>query len=398
MRLYLFPIFAVIVNAAIDFYIYAKLKRAWRPKPVIRAHTCLSTLPLIMLLAAVAALSTGFPRVPLRGIMWMIFVYLTIYIPKYFGMITAAVLSVPKLVGRKAPRRTSTVALVVGAIVFIAMWWGSIVTRYSVQTREVTIERENIPAQFDGYRIAQFSDIHLGSYGSDTAFISRVVDNINALNPDLICFTGDIVNSHTDEAYPFKQTLSRLKAPDGVMSILGNHDYGDYNRWHNPIERDINNAKLEQLERDMGWTLLNNTSTVISRGNDSIAIIGVENWGEPPFPKYGRLSDAYPDLNDNAFKILLSHNPKHWQMEVVPTSNIDITLAGHTHAMQVEIDLPGGRRMSIARLKYKEWGGLYQNGRQLLYVNTGIGQVAVPMRIGATPEITLITLKSKPQP
>lgn len=228
-----------------------------------------------------------------------------------------------------------------------------------------------------------------------------MVDTINALSPDLILFTGDIVNRHTSELLPFKQTLSRLKARQGVYSVLGNHDYGDYMDWNFPIDKENNNLQLKNIQKEMGWNMLNNQHTILHQGSDSIVLIGVENWGEPPFSVYGNLKKAYPNLTDSNFKILLTHNPEHWSREVVKISNIDLSLSGHTHGMQLIFQI-GDWKWSPAMWKYKQWGGLYekentQQKTSKLYVNIGLGEVALPFRLGATPEITLITLKKSEQ-
>lgn len=392
MRLYSFPIIALALHLAIDFWIWRViLNRKW-PKWIQTAHIAVSSALLVMVIAAVSFLYSGSQTMGIQSIMWILFTYISIYIPKYFAAIIAALLYVPRIFGCSLRRLALVIPGAVWLLLFCTMWWGSLVTRNQIEVRQVAIESPRIPAEFNGYRIAQFSDIHLGTYGKDTTLISQIVDQINGLKPDLICFTGDIVNSTTEEAYPFEATLKRLNAPDGILSILGNHDYGDYHQWKTPSDRDHNNRQLANLEARLGWALLNNSDTIIHRHESQICLIGVENWGEPPFPQYGRLVDAHDNLYDDTYKILLSHNPKHWRAEVLTTSNIDLTLAGHTHAMQVELRL-FGHRMSIARLKYEEWGGLYNSNGQLLYVNTGIGQVAVPMRIGAKPEITLFTLR-----
>ena len=203
--------------------------------------------------------------------------------------------------------------------------------------------------------------------------------------------------------------LSRLKARDGVYSVMGNHDYGDYITWDSDEEKAADRKRLKEMQKRMGWKMLNNERTFIVSGNDSLPLIGVENWGEPPFSQYGRLTDAYPlskdsayNLNDRRFKILLTHNPEHWSREVTEMSDIDLTLSGHTHAMQLMLS-GFGSHWSPAKYKYGRWGGLYkssgpQKDPQYLNVNIGCGEVGVPMRIGAVPEITLITLKTSKYP
>lgn len=395
MRLQLIPIIlAIIINVAIDAYIFHKIKKGKKSAWLRHLHCVLSAVLLVLIIVAISMPRRSIDNDGLCTIMWMLFGYFSFYIPKYFALLVKALFNTPRIF-RKRPLRGSGVwSSAIAVIVFLSMWWGALFTRNTVEVRNVELEFSNLPYQFNGYRIAQFSDLHLGTYSTDTAFVSKVVDEINALSPDLICFTGDIVNRCTDEAMPFIGVLSRLNAPDGVLSILGNHDYGDYMHWNSPAEREQNNARLNELQKKMGWNLMLNTDTIISRGENSICIIGVENWGEPPFPKYGKLAKAHRGLNDDSFKILLSHNSNHWRGEVLPKSNIDLMLAGHTHAMQIELSI-FGLHISPSALRYNEWGGIYEEGSQKLYVNIGIGEVAIPMRIGATPEITLITLKRK---
>ena len=395
MRLQMIPILlAIIINAGIDALILFYLRKALKPKWVQIIHLVASCLLLTLIIVAIALPRRSIDNDGLCTIMWMLFSYFSFYIPKYLALIAHAFMWGGGLIRKKTPKYSGIIASAIAVITFIAMWWGALITSKSVEVKRVEMEFANLPVQFDGYTIAQFSDFHLGSYGSDTSYPALVVDSINQLKPDLIVFTGDLVNRCTDEAEPFASTLSRLRAADGVLSILGNHDYGDYMEWDSPEAREVNNARLCELQRKMGWTLLNNADTLITRGENKICVIGVENWGEPPFPKYGKLSKAHHSLNDSDFKILLSHNPRHWRGEVIPKSNIDLMLAGHTHAMQIELGF-FGIRLSPSAWRYNEWGGLYEQDSQKLYVNIGLGEVAIPMRVGATPEITLITLKRK---
>lgn len=338
-------------------------------------------------------------------IMWLLFTFLTIYAPKIIYCIFS-------LIGRLINRFThhlvnigAMIGLPVAILFCISMWWGVIFTRYDIEVEDVTVASEKVPEAFNNYRIVQFSDMHVGTWGNDTAFVSKIVGKINELKPNLIVFTGDIVNRKTEEIEPFVDIFSRLNAPDGVYSIMGNHDYGDYVDWRDSTSYRINIARLKDHQRNFGWKMLNNDYAFINRENDSIVLIGVENWGEPPFKQYGRLEKAYgtdPDnkndnLNDDRFKILLTHNPEHWRLEVQKQSNIDLSLSGHTHAMQMEFGF-GDWKWSPAAWRYKNWGGMYEgksskNEPMKLYVNIGAGEVGIPTRIGATPELTVITLK-----
>ena len=276
-------------------------------------------------------------------------------------------------------------------------WWGVLFGRRQIEVVPVEITSSRVPEAFDGFTIAQFSDAHVGTWGNDTTFISALVDSINATGADMIVFTGDLVNRRAEEALPFIRILSRLHAPAGVYTVQGNHDYSDYMNWPDSASRLDNRRKLRDLEKRAGWDLLMNEYRTIRRGSDSIRLIGVENWGEPPFHQYGDLSKAYHNANDNVFKVLLSHNPEHWRLLVSRTTNIDLTLAGHTHAMQITVGSRGKNWWSPAVFRYKLWGGLYPAGGGIddpkLYVNVGCGEVGMPFRVGATPEITLFTLR-----
>ena len=292
------------------------------------------------------------------------------------------------LIIRRCPTKPFTlVGLVLALVNFGNILYGSTEGIRHFQVKEVTYESDRLPQGFDGYRIVQLSDIHIGSWEGKEADIERMVNLANAQGADLIVFTGDLVNQQSHELDGFTSILSGLHAPDGVYSILGNHDYGTYYRWANAKEEADNLQRLKDLQQGMGWRMLNNAHTVLHHQGDSIALIGVENDGEPPFSQHADLARATHDTN-GLFSILLSHNPTHWRRQVLPESDIDLMLSGHTHAMQMSLF---GR--SLASLKYPEWSGFYYEGARALYVNVGIGYVGLPFRFGAWPEITVITLR-----
>lgn len=334
----------------------------------------------------------------------MIFCYLSIYFPKLIYVICSLIGRIFRSKSKSKITAGSIVGIILGLLCFILMWIGVIFTRHHITVNKIEIHSEKLPSSFNGYKIVHFSDMHLGTWGNDTTFISKMVDSINSLEPDLILFTGDFVNRRSDEMLPFIGPLSRLKARDGVKSVLGNHDYGNYVNWKSH-EGKINNMHLlDSIIGIMDWKLLKNSTDFIIRGQDSIALIGVENWGEPPFNQIGDLKKAYPsdhqgkiDLNDNNYKILMTHNPEHWNQIVSKESNIDLSLSGHTHAMQMMTKI-GNWEWSPASWRYKNWAGLYtekaNDGNTMnLYVNIGVGEVGFPARIGAAaPELTLITL------
>ena len=394
MRLPLLAIIVLIlIGVFVDCYIWRQIvdssRRRWRGV----AYAWSSLLMLIFIIVAVSLPRRSGSDGTLLCVMWMLYAYFSVYIPKYLYCIISFIGLIPRLWHGRRWTVFNPIATIVAVVVFVVMWWAAVVNRISYQIKEVTIEFADLPKEFDGYKILQFSDFHVGTYGNDTAFVSEVVDVMNGLGADAIVFTGDIVNRRTDELLPFVEPLSRLHAPDGVYSILGNHDYGDYSTWKSPEEKADNLKLLRTLQKNMGWRLLDNSTAYLYSGGDSIALIGVENWGEPPFKTYGDLDKAYPEQSDSVFKILLTHNPMHWVNMIADNDsvNIDLALSGHTHAMQMQIG-----RWSPSKWRYPTWGGLYSDkgDNHKIYVNIGLGTVAIPARIGATPEITLITLKA----
>lgn len=280
------------------------------------------------------------------------------------------------------------IALTVSILWLSIALYGIIVGWKKVTIDEITLSSSKIPQAFDGYRIVQLSDFHIGTYIEAPGAVARIVDEVNSLKPDLIVFTGDLVNSSSDEIQPFVPELSRLKAKDGILSVLGNHDYCLYREYKSPDSPAKELAKVIACEEKMGWRLLRNDHLRLTKGNDSIAIVGVDNAGSRMFPDKSDLPKAILGLKPSEFKILLSHDPSHWRREVLPTTDIDLMLAGHTHAMQFKIG-----NWSPSKYTYPEWGGMYAEGSQKLYVSTGIGE-NVAFRFGAYPQIVLITLKS----
>ncbi len=385
------PVMAVLaLGLLIDCYVYRRMRHACVPRGWCWAYVTLAAVVTLALLVVVAVPKKSAGESGLSFLMWSLFTYLSVYLPKCVFAVFALV---QQFLGRIAGRRLRLIGWaggLVAALMFVSAWWGAAFNRYRIDVREVDVPVKDLPAGFDGYRIAQISDIHVGSFGNDTGFLERVVEKINGLHPDIILFTGDIVNRHSSELEPFVRTLAKLNAPDGVWSVMGNHDYGDYYRWPSPEAKRDDILHLQELQRKMGWKMLNNAHSMIQRGADSIALIGVENIGDPPFTIYGDLGRAYPGLSDKTVKILMTHNPVHWTDSIADCrdANVALTLSGHTHAMQIELF-----GLSPASFRYPTWGGLYSDshGRHL-YVNIGLGEVGMPARIGATPEITIIRL------
>lgn len=255
-----------------------------------------------------------------------------------------------------------------------------------LELKHITFTSPDLPPYFDGYRLVQITDFHLGSFPPGNDFVQKVVDATNNEEPDMILFTGDLVNNQASEVEPYLDTLGQLHASDGIYSIWGNHDYCEYGNNHSIGALKRNRRMLYGYQESLGWHQLMNEHYVVSHGMASIAVIGVENPGQPPFSNRSNLKKAMKGLNPDMFKILLSHDPHHWRREVVG-KKIQLTLAGHTHAGQLKIG-----KWTPARMAFKEWGGAYRIGEQMLYVSSGIGG-SFPFRLGAWPELTVITLK-----
>jgi uncharacterized protein len=264
--------------------------------------------------------------------------------------------------------------------------------KYNYEIRKVPLQFSNLPAAFKGLRIVQISDIHSGSFNSKSA-VQQGIQKIKDLKPDLILFTGDLVNNISDEMQHYMDVFDQLDAPLGVFSILGNHDYGDYVEWGSHQEKTKNLDQLKKVHAAMGWKLLLNEHVVLERGGEQIALLGVENWSSKArFPKYGKLNAAYAGTEAIPFKILMSHDPSHWDAQVRPDySDVDLMLSGHTHGMQFGVELPWFK-WSPVQYVYKQWAGLYEEGTQKLYVNRGFGFIGYPGRVGILPEITMLEL------
>ena len=265
--------------------------------------------------------------------------------------------------------------------------------RYNFRVLNYTLHFEDLPEAFDGYRITQISDIHSGSFDNKEK-IEYAVDLINEQKSDVLLFTGDMVNNKASEMIPWKETFGRLKAEDGKFSVLGNHDYGDYVDWNSKEEKLQNLEDLKTIQKDIGFDLLLNESRYLEKESQRLALIGVENWGTGGFKQAGDLKKASSRIEANDFKILMTHDPSHWDAEVVNDAyHYHLTLCGHTHGMQFGIEIPGWIKWSPAKWRYKQWAGIYEALGQYINVNRGFGYLGYPGRVGIWPEITVIELK-----
>jgi predicted MPP superfamily phosphohydrolase len=413
-RIFLFKIFIIFFSLIIDLYafvaIYTLMKdQGYLFKLIITIVFWSVTALIILSFLLVFRFDSG-ERDPagLSNIFLLMGLFLLIYLPKMvligfrglediMWLSSWAVKYVTRLITNTdlhVVRWTilSKTGLALSVVPFIAILWGLVFGRFHYKVEEQEIAFKNLPASLDGLKIVQVSDIHLGSiYGKAEKF-QHAIDRINALHPDLILFTGDLVNNFTEEAHGWEKQFSTIQARLGKYSILGNHDYGDYWTWKSEEEKQGNLEMLYKVHEEMGFHLLKNEWDTLHIHGNTLAIVGVENWGQPPFKQYGDLAKSLRNLPDVDFKILLSHDPTHWDAQVLEKTDIPLTLSGHTHAMQFGIKI-GKFKWSPSKFIYKRWMGLYSENGQALYVNRGLGFIGFPGRIGHRPEITLITLK-----
>lgn len=293
-------------------------------------------------------------------------------------------------------RFLSLIAMGIAAVPFGALLYGMFKGKYNFKVLKYTMEYNDLPEAFDGYQITQISDVHSGSFDNRKK-IEYAINLVNQQGSDVLLFTGDMVNNKAEEMHPWMELFSKLEAKDGKFSVLGNHDYGDYVDWDTPEEKSENLQNLKNLQKEIGFDLLLNDSRYLQKGNDRIALIGVENWGKGGFKKAGDLQKAKSAIQKDDFKILMSHDPSHWEEEVIPDDyHYHLTLSGHTHGMQFGIEIPGWIKWSPVKWRYKQWAGIYEEMGQYINVNRGFGFLGYPGRVGIWPEITVITLKKKP--
>ncbi|MGL5787470.1 MAG: metallophosphoesterase [Bacteroidales bacterium] len=328
---------------------------------------------------------------PDRYMVYLVYYYLLFFLPQ---LIFILFLGISKLAKDNAGVIRG-LGSITATFLFATMIWGHYVTARTFDIKEYTVSSPKIPDAFNNYRIVQFSDLHIGNFDGETGLIQSLIDSINHLNPDLILFTGDLVTYHSKEVLPFRSQLSSLRAKDGVYAVLGNHDYSEYHRWKNDDEKDADFRLFKREVAGLGWKLLNNDAVRLTKDSSSIILAGMENWGEPPFPTHGDLEKSLKQINPSAneFILLMSHNPEFWRHHILnQRTDIDLTLSGHTHSMQMKIDL-AGKSYSPASMRYPLWGGMHKDSlNNRILINEGIGNVFYPMRVGAKPEISVITL------
>ena len=287
----------------------------------------------------------------------------------------------------------SKIALGIAAIPFGAILYGMYKGKYNFKVLKYTLNFEDLPEAFDGYKLTQISDVHSGSF-DNIEKVEYAIDLINEQKSDVIVFTGDMVNNKAEEMEPYAKIFSKLKAKDGLYSVLGNHDYGDYVRWETEEAKKKNLEDLKTIQKEIGFDVLLNESRYLEKNGEKIALVGVENWGAGGFKKAGDLKKAVSKIKKDDFKILLSHDPSHWEKEVINDDyKYHLTLSGHTHGMQFGIEIPGWFKWSPVKWRYKYWAGIYKEMGQYINVNRGFGYLGFPGRVGIWPEITVIELK-----
>jgi len=407
-------IFSVIL-LIIDFYSYWGITKIirdlrQRSKKIIRIAFWIVPIFVILGMVVVFSLQSHIP--PAQFINYFYFIsgpFILFYVPKLvfiiFNLFDDVIFLIRKFIfhkvkkadnnkdGKSVTRRKflNQLGIAFAAVPFISLFYGITYGRFNFTVRKFELKYPNLPEKFNGFKIVQISDFHIGSFLDYNDVVKESVNIINEQKADLLLFTGDFVNNVSSELDPFMSTLKSLKAKTGKFSVLGNHDYGDYVRWNSIQEKQNNLKRLVEMQRDLGFDLLLNESRRIELGDQKIELLGIENWGLPPFPQYGDLNKTLKNVNPESFKILMSHDPTHFNEQVFEKTDIDLTLSGHTHGAQFGIEIPGWR-WSPVTLRYKHWGGLYNEGSQKIYVNTGIGFIGFPGRVGMPPEITVFEL------
>ncbi len=396
----------ILILFLIDLYAFQAFKTTFRENSPFRvAYWIFSGLVWISLVVAFTTLNRqeGFNHMFMYLMAFMILslvpkLIVTIFmlVEDILRLLTGGVQSISASGGDTfLPSRrkfVSQTALILAAIPFVGVIHGVWKGRYNFRVIRKTLEFAGLPAEFDGLTITQISDIHSGSF-DNTEKIQYAVDLINEQQSDLLLFTGDLVNNRADEMEPWVDTFSQLKASMGKFSILGNHDYGDYVSWDSPHAKAENMEQLYIMHERIGFRLMRNENLKLERNGTTIDLVGVENWGLG-FAQHGDLTKATQNLEKDSFKILMSHDPSHYDQEVKTfNKKIDLTLSGHTHGMQFGIEIPGFLKWSPVSLRYPKWAGLYEEMGRKLYVNRGFGFLAFPGRVGIWPEITVFTLK-----
>ena len=402
--------FILIVFLAIEIYAFQAFKTVYKNSWLTKTYLLLNTLIFLNFFLRVIYVYHnelsysdqfyGNLSIPFALFFTLVCFKLIIILFLFFEDISRVVLSIINFFfnfsdAKIFERRSflSKIALLVASIPIPFVLYGIYKGRYNYKVYKYDLIFDDLPEDFDGYQITHISDIHSGSLKNKNS-VEYAVRLINEQKSDLILFTGDIINNKSNELIKWKDLLSTMKASDGKFSVLGNHDYGDYVNWNNKQEKEDNFSDLLNFQKQMGFKLLLNENIKIKKGESNISLIGVENWGKGRFKKKGDIDKACIGLNERDFKIVLSHDPSHWDKILIDhKTHFHLTLSGHTHGMQFGIEIPGWVKWSPAKWAYRQWAGLYNEKNQFLNVNRGFGVLGFPGRVGIPPEISVITLK-----
>jgi len=396
-------LFVLVLYFAMDLYVYRGLRTLEPSAWVKRSFMIVHGLGYAYVLYAFFKFDPAAPADEIRrGMQTFMVWFVLLYVPKLpmiaLWLAEDFVRGGVALFGQDGwPERRKAlgwVAVALGSVPFLSILDGWQFGRSRYRIKQHIVRIPGLPEAFRGFRLVQISDIHSGSF-TDPDEVQKGIDAVLETRGDAVVFTGDLVNNTADEIEPWMERFSQIKAPHGVFSILGNHDYGDYVPWPSPTAKEANLDRLARNHAAMGWNLLRNQRAVLTKDGAELELLGIENWGLPPFPQYGRLADTLALCPDPASpKILLSHDPSHFDAEVLPsTANIALTLSGHTHGMQFGIEIPGWFKWSPVKWRYPRWDGAYPVGAKTLYVNRGFGYLAFPGRVGMWPEITVHELQ-----
>jgi predicted MPP superfamily phosphohydrolase len=377
-----------------DLYFFQALKTLTNSGIILQCYWLIDLLLIGSIVAAIFIRRGS--RVQQTLITWLMGLMLLTFVPRLFSLPVLLVEDVTRLFRGFPPRAfwISELAMAVALLLFMIVLFGITRGRHFYRVRRETLQFPDLPAAFDGFTITQITDVHSGSF-TNAAGVKKGLDLVNAQGSDVILFTGDLVNNKASEMDQWIPAFAGLQAPMGKFSVLGNHDYGDYIRWETPEAKQTNLARLKQVHTEIGFRLLLDEAITLKKDGQSITLLGVENWGKGGFHQYGDLNKATADVPDQAFKILMSHDPSHWEgVTLDHHQHIHLTLSGHTHGMQFGIEL-FGFKWSPIKYVYKQWAGLYHNAGRFLYVNRGFGFLGLKGRIGMWPEVAVITLKQK---
>jgi len=389
----LFLVLFIIFYGIVSLGAYRNLKKSTSPKYKKWLNLIFGIYTL--LLVGTFIFLYIYPNQPTHAHNYTIYFYFNavLFIDFFVKLILSFFYFIYLFFRKKRNARVILVAgIIIGAGLGFTMLYGSLWGKRGLKVTHVEIHYSNLPSNFDNYKIVQISDLHLGSFLHSTTLLKKTEQQIKTIQPDLILFTGDLVNNFWQETVGWEDIFNRINTEGNSYSILGNHDYGNYTTWKSEAAKEENFNKIVEAHKKLGFHLLRNEHVTIALEGDTIYLAGVENWGHPPFPQFANLNKALKNIPADGFKILMTHDPAHWELQVKGKRNIDFTLSGHTHGLQWGIKF-AGIPFSMAYLIRKDWGGLYQWKNNFLYVNTGLGTVGIPWRIDMKPELTVITLK-----